>query len=567
MKQMQKLHTSSHCLYQPNCQRFNRRRGFVTLYLALSLIVLLGISSLVVDLGIAYQKRASMQKAADASALAGAAYGVQNPTASATAIQTAATTFASTNYGYSNNVDNATVTASVTKVTDGNGSIIVGIARPQPTLFARIFRMSLFKSGTSLTINATNIGARATALFTTTGYAVGGISGNNNSYGLNSTATANLSLVGPLASTNRGDNRSSYYTSSDGTNTGIMSPNTGKPDQDTNYAALDMKIRRPEDDRFNDSPSQLASGEAIPKGDGYYFDLSIPANTPVALQLYDPGNANENTDPSTLFNKKWNETTTGTNSTRGPGPNGTMRTVTTKTRFQVWCDMGHPEDITQAKRIFSNLYADEPQYSFDNSANSAYKGWINAVNIDPNAVVNGVRLYPVGAKFYMNATTVDGNGKNGFNVRLNRLDPQTSLPKDTDANYSAAGGNGTSVTTRGLLPINFGSNGTATLSLGDVPANATSVTIKRFDVDVGTSPGGFAVTYTDTNSGTHTGGFGYGGYNANDKTQTDVFNLGAGYTGGNWTASYSAGTSDQSTWTMSYVGPPQFPITNIRLTD
>lgn len=550
--------------YRP---RSHRRRGFVTVYLAFSLIAMIGIASLVVDLGIAYQKRARMQKAADASALAGAAYAVQNPTASGSAIAQAAADFATNNYGYTNAVNNVVVTTTTSVVSQGNGLLSVGISRPQPTLFARIFRVRVFNnSDPTLTIDSTNISARAGATFTTVGRVAGGIAGNSDSYGLNSIATANLSLMGPLATTNRGDNRSSYYKSSNGGNNGTLSVNT-------NYARLDMTTRRPEDDRFTDTASQLRPGEVIPKGDGYYFDLAIPANTPVAVQLYDPGNANENKDPSTLYKKSWNETNTSTNNTSAPS--GAMRAVTTKTRFQVWCDMAQPNDITKAKRVFSQLYADESQYSFDNPANAANKGWINSVNIDPS-------LYPVGSKFYMNATTVDGTGKNGFNVRLNRLDPSTGLPKDTDTEFSAPGGNGTNVTTRGLLPINFGSNGTADLTMGYVPPGATSVTIKRFDVDVGTSNNGFAVNYKTTpldgngkpdptKTLTSTGALGLGGSRANDQVLTDTINLTTlypgGYPGGVWNLTYAAGQSDQSTWEMTYEGPPQIPVTNIRLVD
>lgn len=549
----------------------HRRRGFVTLYLAISLTLLLGISSLVVDLGIAFQKRSYMQKAADASALAGAALGVKNPNATAGDIEAEAISFATTNYGYTTTNDNkVTVTAVVNRLSDGNGSIVVGIRRPQPTLFARIFRLGMLGND-SMKIDVMEIGARATATFVTEGQVFGGVSGNNDSYGLNSKATANLSLVGPLATTNRGDNRSSYYTSNNGTNASVKVGGKWFRDN-SDYALLDTNTRRPEDDRFNDSPTKPAS-EVIPKGDGYYFDLSIPANTKVALQLYDPGNANENQDASTLFNKRWNETNSSTNNTRAP--DGTMRAVTTKTRFQVWCDMGQPNDVTKAKRIFNKLYGDEAQYSFDDPSNAANKGWINAVNIDPSA-------YPAGSKFYLNSTTVDGTGKNGFNVRLNRLD-DAGLPKDKDTDYEAVGGNGTNVTTRGYLPINFGSNGTADLSMGYVPAGATKVTIKRFDVDVGTNGGGFSVNYKTTpidpttklpipaQALTKTGAFGLGGGNANDLTQTDIIDLTqmypGGYPGGNWSLSYGAGQSDQSTWTMSYIGPPTNAVTNIRLTD
>ncbi len=539
--------------FSQNC---NRRRGFVTLYLAMSLIVLLGISSLVVDLGIAYQKRSYMQKAADAAALAGAAYAVQNQTASTSDITTAAYNFATTNYGYSNN--NATVTATIpTGNTAGNGSVVFSISRPQPTLFARIFRMSLFKGDTPMTIDATNIGATATAAYTSVSFASGTISGNNG-YGLNSVATANLSVCGPLAATNRGDNYSSRYTTSDGTNTGAtVSVRPDTPAQPGFRSA----VLRPVDDRDpNGSHYQHATfvtGENFKTGDGYYFDLGlptdaqgVPSTAPVCLQIFDPGLPDANKDSNGKF---WNEATSGQNTTRAP--DGSLRDVPTKTLYQVWNDNGTPGDISDDTRVFSGVYGTESTTTdvYGNQV-SASLNWVNSCILDPSK-------FPKTSKFYMNVTAVDGTGKNGFNLRLNRIDPKTNKPGDTDASYAAAGGNGTSVTTRGLLPINFSSNGSADLSLGTIPAGATTMTVNRFDVDVGTLPG-TKITYIDNNGVTFTGSTSLGGGGANDQFQPDPYTLPANYPGGTWRATYAAGQSDQSTWTMTYSGPSS---TNIRL--
>ena len=527
----------------------HRRRGFVVIYLSFSIVVLLGISALVVDLGIAYQKRAFMQKASDTAAMAAAAYAVSNPGAITAAISNTAKVFASTNYGYTDGTNGVTVTVVVTNsaTSIGTGNVVVTISKPQPTLFARIFRMKLFSGDTPFVANSMQIGTTATAAYTTTYVVKSGISGSSQGYGVNSLSYANLSLCGPLSTTNRGDKFSSRYTSSDGSNTGTLRPNPY-------FVPANL---RPQDDRKTDFQTQLVAGEQSIQGDGYYFDFTIPASAGrVSVQLYDPGNSTESVDPSTApINKAWNEINSSNNNTRTP--TGTMRAVPTKTRFQAWNDNGTPDDKDDDVRVTggSALYGET----------TPDKTWIDSCIIDPS-------LYPPSSKFYMNATTVDGTGKNGFNVRLNRVNA-SGVPQDTDAVFSGSG-NGTSVSSRGVLPISFGSNGTANLSLGYVPANATSITIKRFDVDVGTPSGGFGITYTSSSTATppvptpYPGAFLLGGGSANDVDQTEVITLPAGYAGGNWVAAYSAGQADQSTWMMSYTGPPSSnAVTSIRLTN
>lgn len=530
--------------------RDHRRRGFVTLYLALSLTLLLGISSLVIDLGVAFQKRSYMQKASDASALAGAAYAVQNPLATIAQVKSAAENFATTNYGYTNGSNNVTVTTTVTPVSSGTGSIAVSILRPQPTLFARIFSLSMF-GGTPMRIDAMQIGASAMATYTTLGTVKTPISGNSTGYGLVDQATANLSLLGPLATTNRGDNRSARYTSSNGANNGpSISVNNGGTDQiGGSQIGYTPAVLRPKGDDRTKYQASFSAGENFPVGDGYYFDLAMPTGGGKALlQIYDPGTADQKSDPNAYKGKAWNETADGTNSTRRF--DGTMSAVPTKTLFQVWSDNGTPDDISDDVQIGAQLYGNESAYS---------QKWVNSFLIEPSK-------YPATANYYLNATTVDGNGKNGFDIRLNRTDDGVTA-KDTDTTFKT-GGNGSGVTTRGILPINFGSDGDAVLALGNVKAGATTMIVTRFDVDVGTDGGGFFLTYTDSNGLTYTPPVkGLGGGNANDKYQTDIIPLGSSYAGGDWKVSYKAGTNDQSTWKMSYTGVPENPTTSIRLVD
>jgi hypothetical protein len=83
------------------------------------------------------------------------------------------------------------------------------------------------------------------------------------------------------------------------------------------------------------------------------------------------------------------------------------------------------------------------------------------------------------------------------------------------------------------------------VQLGYVPATATQITVDKFDTDVGSK----SVIYTD-------GTYSYTGVlTKNDEFLPDVLQLPANYPGGNWTARYTAGAQDTSSWSMRYTGP------------
>ena len=87
------------------CQR--RERGFVAVWLAIILVVLLGIAALAVDLVHGYQVYQSAQNAADAASLGGTVFLPGNPSEAASRAQALAS-----DNGFANGVDGATVVAT-----------------------------------------------------------------------------------------------------------------------------------------------------------------------------------------------------------------------------------------------------------------------------------------------------------------------------------------------------------------------------------------------------------------------------------------------------------------------
>lgn|GEM_PF-802564 len=109
----------------------SRRSGVVLVYVALGMVVFMGVAAMSVDMGMLYKKRADAQTAADAAALAGAWYLAQGDSRGA---QTGAIYYAAQN-GYDNNDPNVTVTTT----TPWNGNpnwYHVMVRKPQTLIFA-----------------------------------------------------------------------------------------------------------------------------------------------------------------------------------------------------------------------------------------------------------------------------------------------------------------------------------------------------------------------------------------------------------------------------------------------
>lgn len=123
-------------------------RGQTIIAVTLGLIATLGALAIAIDVGVMYYNWAQLQKAADASALAGAHY---LPTNSATARSTVIK-FAGLNRVTSDEVTQNQVAAD-------SMSITVGFARDVPTHFARVLGFTSFSVGAQATAALRGIGA------------------------------------------------------------------------------------------------------------------------------------------------------------------------------------------------------------------------------------------------------------------------------------------------------------------------------------------------------------------------------------------------------------------------
>jgi Flp pilus assembly protein TadG len=138
--------------------------------------------------------------------------------------------------------------------------------------------------------------------------------------------------------------------------------------------------------------------------------------------------------------------------------------------------------------------------------------------------------------FRLNVRSTDGTSENGFLLRA-------GPPRSGDSAFDDK--NGTSITAEGRIPINFNDSGVVTVQLGEIPAGSSAFTVTKFDTDVGSK----SITYSD-GVNTYTGTL-----SDNGQFLTDSYTLPANYPGGKWTATYTAGRQDTSSWSMSYTGP------------
>ncbi len=163
--------------------RARKERGVSVVYVALTLVIYLGLMGLVVDFGYLYWRRAEAQKAADAAALAGALK-LPDETASLAAAQN----YAALN-GYNVNVSGVTVTGQVNPDGSHPNWYQVRVSRPERLFFGSVFRLY-----------TTQIGARAVAEYLA--QVPINISGGG-TYGAN--GPVNLSVFGPYAYYSYGD--------------------------------------------------------------------------------------------------------------------------------------------------------------------------------------------------------------------------------------------------------------------------------------------------------------------------------------------------------------------------
>lgn len=480
-----------------------RRRGSVIVYVALALVVLLGSAGMAIDASSLYLQRDKAQRAADAAALAGAVQlrDGHDSNADAAAEQEAA------NNGYGNS-DGATVTPKLDPNGDDPYDYRVYVSKPVPLFFMAIFGMR-FKT----------IGASATATYEVASQV--SINGALD-YGTG-TGPYTISQFGPWGEFNNGDCYDTKY----------LENGTPNPLYQPTGTTLD------------------------PTGQGgYNYNIAIPANyasvngtSMVDLELYDPYTSGSNSQMDEY---------------RTPvaaDPDKPVHDWDT-TLFRLYPPAGSPHDNVA---IAIATCGETATTGSDNCGSSSSKPltWITPTGFSFDAssyLTNGA------ANFRLNVETIDGSSENGYELRAGPPLPTVISTRTRNGvqqyKYIANGtttaawynnapafnqNNGTNITATGHIEINFDQTGTSQVRMGYVPAGATSVTITKFDTDVGAQ----SISYEDDKGNTWPGVLNKG----NGAFSTDTFNLGNGYAGGNWIVDYTAGASDTSVWNMSYTGP------------
>jgi hypothetical protein len=203
----------------------------------------------------------------------------------------------------------------------------------------------------------------------------------------------------------------------------------------------------------------------------------------------------------------------------------------------------HPQPANKRNTTVYSLYApDSTPNDFSDDvliAKAQYKPSVTSTDmkwVTPQGFEFNLNSYGTG-RYRLNVVSTDGASENGFNLRAG--------PPSTTFNPN----NGTQITSMGALPMNFNANGVVTVKLGYVPAAAagSKMHVNKFDTDVGAK----SVVYKcDALSGVTFSGK----LSDNGKWKDDLIQIPSTFTGGNWTATYTAGLQDTSVWTMWYEG-------------
>ena len=493
-----------------------RRRGVAFVYTALGLTVALMVSAIVVDVGMLYQRKASMQRAADSAALAGA-YTLANfgtsydayvsagkmaerpENGGYTSVKTLPGSFTS-NYVANVGKSKFTVTYPATDEMglQHNNWFKVTLSRPEPALFSGMWPLNRKDLGVT---------ASATALYDT--LAPLEIDGTG-TYGV-APGTVNLSVFGPNGRYSYGDCYSTMY----------------------------LNDGRTPNPNYN------------PKG--YDFIVNVPSNQRnTSIEIFDPDCYNKNgiVDAS-ITAGAIDEFRTQS----GVGQNGTRDATTTK--YSLYWDHGTStpsDDVLIGTR----------SWGYDSTTDMQ---WIDAFRFDRNNYVGG--------NFRLNVTSTAGSSENGFDLRAGPARDATTTYQDEQyiSGYDKKGrpiystrqvpvvtpapnfnpSNGTSIQAEGHLPINFNISGTTKMTLGKVPpqAGGSDLIIRKFDTDINSQ----SIVYTcDKLPGKSWPGT----LTTDGAFTTDTLRIPDSYRdlaeSGTWYAEYVAGLQDTSVWDMSYTG-------------
>ena len=523
-------------------ERRARRRGVAFVYTALGLAVALMVAAVVIDMGLLYQRKAAMQRAADSAALAGA-YRLANfgqpydayiaagrmaerpENGAFTKVSSLPGSF-TTNYVANVGKSKFVVTYPATdeKGVQHNNWFKVTISRPESALFGGMWPLNK---------SSYDVSASATALYDT--LAPLEIKGTG-TYGV-APGPVNLSVFGPDGRYSYGDPYSTKYL-----NDGRANPN------------------------YNSK--------------GYDFAVNVPLNqNRTVVEIFDPDcyNANGSADASAAAIDEL-RTRTG---------NGTAANATT-TKYTLYWDKG-TADPADDEEIGTRSWG-------GNGADSDMK-WVSAFEFDRQTYRTG--------NFRLNVTSTAGSSENGFDLRAGPkreatttyvteryVSSQThfrgyiSQPyrgyapgSNSGIYYNIPAGyydfydpvyserqvaqntpapdwnpnNGTSIQAVGHLPINFNISGTTKMTLGKVPpqAGGGELIIRKFDTDIASR----TITYSCDKIPNKT----WPGTLSTDGTfATDTIRIPESYRdlaeAGTWYAEYVAGNQDTSVWDMSYTG-------------
>lgn len=474
-----------------------RRRGVAFVYTALGLVVALMLAAVVIDIGLLYQRKAKMQRAADAAALAGAQRLAHFKTEYEAKIFAAYIAGLPQNGSYTDlqkgdfkqdgkwydgyhyeDKNGGTFRITYPGVdSEGvahNNWFTVSITKPQPSLFGGFWPLNRSSYGVS---------ASATALFERKANLE--IKGKG-TYGV-APGPVNLSLFGPDGKYSYGDCYSTQW--------------------------LD-------DARTEANPDY--------NPEGYNFLINVPADQGLtSVELFDPDCYNQDgkadASPATTT-PPWPGTVDEYRSHTGGG----NASNATTTQYTLYYDNGTADpsdDVEIGSRTYGNDEATDMR-------------WNSAFEFDRND-----DRYKDG-NFRLNVKALSGASENGFDLRAG--------PKRTSTQPFKPD-NGTSIQAEGHLPINFNEQGTTKMTLGTVPRGAAGgqLIIRKFDTDINST----SIVYTcDQLPGKEW----TGRLAADGTSETDTINIPDSYkdaaADGVWYAEYVAGNQDTSIWDMSFTG-------------
>ena len=480
------------------------------------------IAAVVVDVGMLYQRKAAMQRAADSAALAGAYTLANFGTTSQAYLAAGRMAERPENGGFTDvrnlpgsftseyvaNVGNSkfivTFPAKDEKGVMHNNWFRVTLSRPEPALFSSLWPLNRKDLGVS---------ASAVALFET--LAPLEIKGTG-TYGV-APGPVNLSVFGPAGRYAYGDPYSTEFL-----NDGVT--------KNPNYNSK-----------------------------GYDFRVNVPTtNRKTVVEIFDPDCYNGN--------GSINASATAIDEMRTRTGNGTIANATT-TRYTLYFDNGtvNPND---------DIVVGTRSWGADGAASDMK--WVSAFEFDRTEA----RFNVPNGGFRLNVKSTAGSSENGFDLRAGpKREETTTYTTETYISgyyYPQIFGNrypiyserqvattvpapnwnpnnGTTIQAEGHLPINFNISGTTKMALGRVPpeAGGGELIIRKFDTDI--------VAKTIVYTCDKLPGKSWPGTLSTDGTfATDTIRIPDSYKSlaeaGTWYAEYVAGEQDTSVWDMSYTG-------------